>query len=141
MIKRAIKYHFKKGKVKYDIDQYEDGTFGGPTGMYPRTKIFHLKTRQKLSENQIRSRMERNFKRKRGERLYAGQPGRSQWLGRRATDELGGQFDAEVQELRFSKGIRTLKGTKAKKFYKRAKGINVRGKDLAAHKFAKDWDI
>ena len=141
MIKRPIKYHFKKGKVKYDPGEFEDGTGWGPTGMYPRTKIFHLKTRQNLSKKQIMSRMERNFKRKRGERLYEGQPGRSQWLGQRATDELGGQFDAEVQELRFSKGIRTLKGKKAKKFYKRAKDINVRGKDLAAHKFEKGWDL
>jgi hypothetical protein len=141
MIKRPIKFHFRKGKVKYIEDQFEDGTFGGPTGMYPRTKIFHLKTRQNLSKNQITSRMERNFKRKRGERLYEGQPGRSPWLGRRASDELGGQFDADVQELSFSKGIRTLKGTKAKKFYTRAKAINVRGKDLAAHKFARDWDV
>ena len=38
MIKRPIKYHFKKGKVKYDMDQYEDGTGWGPTGMYPRKK-------------------------------------------------------------------------------------------------------
>tara|TARA_Y100000031_G_scaffold91356_1_gene100411 strand:- start:57 stop:506 length:450 start_codon:yes stop_codon:yes gene_type:complete len=139
MIKRPIKYHFRKGKVKYDIDQFEDGSGWGPTGMYPRTKIFHLKTRQKLSENQITSRMERNFKRKRGERLYEGQPGRSQWLGRRASDELG-DHTADVSELRFSKGTRTLKGKKAKKFYKRAKNINVRGKDLSADKFEKEID-
>ena len=139
MIKRPIKYHFKKGKVKYDMDQYEDGTGWGPTGMNPRTKIFHLKTRQKLSENQIRSRMERNFKRKRGERLYEGQPGRSQWLGHRATDELGGQFDAEVRSLSFGKGTRTLKGKKAKKFYTRAKDINRRGKDLAVSKFESEF--
>ena len=140
MIKRPIKYHFKKGKVKYDMDQYEDGTGWGPTGMYPRTKIFHLKTRQKLSENQITSRMERNFKRKRGERLYAGQPGRSQWLGQRASEDIGRVMDNEVLELSFGKGTRTLKGKKAKKFYARAKNVNVRGKDLAERKFTIDWD-
>ena len=38
MIKRPIKFHFRKGKVKYDIDQFEDGSGWGPTGMYSRTK-------------------------------------------------------------------------------------------------------
>ena len=140
MIKRPIKYHFKKGKVKYNPDQYVDGTGWGPTGMYPRTKIFHLKTRQNLSENQITSRMERNFKRKRGERLYEGQPGRSQWLGHRASEDLGGIMSNEVSELRFTKGTRTLKGKKAKKFYKRVKDINRRGKDVASDNFRIDWD-
>ena len=83
--------------------------------------------------------MERNFKRKRGERLYEGQPGRSQWLGRRASDELG-DHTADVSELRFSKGTRTLKGKKAKKFYKRAKDINVKGKYLAVKKFDDEID-
>lgn len=138
MIKRPIKYHFKKGKVIYS-NELEDGTGFGPRGMKPRTKIFHIKTRQNLSENQITSRMEKNFKRKRGERLYEGQPGRSQWLGHRATDELG-QFDAEVRSLGFDKGTRTLKGKKAKKFYTRAKDINRRGKDLSADKFEKEID-
>tara|TARA_B100000427_G_scaffold315010_1_gene308712 strand:- start:89 stop:454 length:366 start_codon:yes stop_codon:yes gene_type:complete len=121
MIKRPIKYHFKKGKVKYDPDQYEDGTGWGPSGMYPRKKIFHLKTRQKLSENQIQSRMQRNFYRKRG------------------SDELAGEFTANVQELSFGKGTRTLKGKKAKKFYTRAKDINRRGKDLAVSKFESEF--
>ena len=122
MIKRPIKYHFKKGKVKYDMDQYEDGTGWGPTGMYPRKKIFHLKTRQNLSENQITSRMQRNFYRKRG------------------SDELGGDYTSNVQSLSFGKGTRTLKGKKAKKFYTRAKDINRRGKDLAVDRFEKDND-
>ena len=139
MIKRPIKYHFKKGKVKYDMDQYEDGTGWGPTGMYPRKKIFHLKTRQNLSENQITSRMERNFKRKRGQRLYEGRPGQSQWLGIRASEELGGEFTVNVQSLSFGKGTRTLKGKKAKKFYTRAKDINRRGKDLAVDRFESEF--
>ena len=139
MIKRPIKYHFKKGKVKYNPDQWEDGTGWGPTGMPSRTKIFHLKTRQNLSKNQITSRIERNFKKKRGERLYAGKPGRSQWLGHRATDELGGEFNAEVRSLSFGKGTRTLQGKKAKKFYARAKNINRRGKDLSVSKFESEF--
>ena len=117
MIKKPIKYHFKKGKVKYNIDQYEDGTYSGPTGMSPRTKLFHLKTRQNLSQNQITSRMQKNFFKK------------------RRSDELGGEYNADVQELSFGKNTRTLKGKKAKNFYTRAKNINRKGKDLAVSKF------
>jgi len=49
-------------------------------------------------------------------------------------------MDNEVLELSFGKSTRTLTGKKAKKFYNRAKNVNVRGKDLAERKFTIDWD-
>ena len=114
MKKLPIKYHFAKGKIHYGADDADiSAGFANP-----RHKIFHLKTRQNLSKNQITSRMAKNFKKK------------------RIQDDLGGQsFD--INELRISDRIKTLKGPKAKSYKRRVKQINLRGKDSSYATFEK----
>tara|TARA_R100001594_G_scaffold109727_1_gene144459 strand:+ start:264 stop:635 length:372 start_codon:yes stop_codon:yes gene_type:complete len=115
MIKRAIKYHFAKGKVHYKPDVSDDVSAGFAN---PRHKIFHLKTRQKLSKNQITSRMAKNFRRKRGQ------------------DDLGGRgFD--IGQISFANNIKTLQGSKAINYKKRVKNINKRGIDASYSTFEK----
>jgi hypothetical protein len=55
---------------------------------------------------------------------------------KRIQDDFGGQsFD--INELRISDRIKTLKGPKAKSYKRRVKQINLRGKDSSYSTFEK----